>query len=110
MKHYTEKETRKDLREHFTPYAEPEVTVKFANHREFLEDMDMTEAQKQEFLQALWDIVTGFVELGFGTHPTQEAGGQDIDMRTFSTKAAFNTLSSEDDESNKTEWEPRLEG
>ena len=106
MKHYTEKETRKDLREHFAPYAEPEVAVKFANYRELLEDMDMTEAQKEEFLQALWDIVTGFVELGFGTHPTQEAGGQDIEMRTFSTKAAFNALSSDDQENTNNKGEP----
>ena len=110
MKHYTEKETGKDLREHFAPYAEPTVTVEFDNYREFLEGMDMTEAQKEEFLQAMLVIVANFVELGFGTHPAQDAGGQDIDMRSFATKAAFNTLSSEDDKSNKTEGDPAPEG
>jgi len=107
MKHYTEKETGKDLREHFARYAEPEVTVNFANYREFLAEMDMTEAQKEEFLQALWDIVTGFVELGFGTHPVQEAGEQSIDLRTFSTKADFNTLSSDDQQSTNENGGPK---
>ncbi|MCR9123993.1 MAG: hypothetical protein NXH91_17160 [Phyllobacteriaceae bacterium] len=106
MKHYSETKTGKDLREHFAPYAAPEVTVNFANYREFLKDMDMTEDQKAEFLQALWDIVTGFVELGFGTHPTQEAGGQNPEIPTFSTSTNFNLLSSEDNESNDKKGEP----
>ena len=31
-----------------------------------VEDFEMTEAQKVEFLRALWDIMSTFVRLGFG--------------------------------------------
>lgn len=110
MKHYTDKQKRPDLRDAFASYAAPDFTVSFDNYMELLDEMDMTEAQKEEFLQALWEIVTGFVELGFGTHPVQEAGGQEVDMRTFSTKAAFNTLKSEDENSNNTKGGPYPEG
>lgn len=107
MKHYTQKETGKDLREHFANYAEPEVTVNFANYREFLKDIDMTEAEKEEFLQALWDIVSSFVELGFGTHPLQEAGGQNDEISGFATKDTFNTLSFDDAKNTENEGGPR---
>lgn len=33
---------------------------------EHVEDFQMTEAQKVEFLRALWDIMSTFVRLGFG--------------------------------------------
>ena len=33
---------------------------------EHAEDFQMTEAQKVEFLRALWDIMSTFVRLGFG--------------------------------------------
>lgn len=37
----------------------------------FLADVDWTEVQKREFIGALWQIVTSFVDLGFGLHPLQ---------------------------------------
>lgn len=33
---------------------------------EHVEDFEMTEAQKAEFLRTLWDIMSTFVRLGFG--------------------------------------------
>lgn len=38
-----------------------------------LEDSDLTEEQKQEFLQTIWNIIIGFVDLGFGVHPVEQA-------------------------------------
>lgn len=34
----------------------------------YLEDCDLTEAQKVDFLQTLWSIMAAFVELGFTTN------------------------------------------
>ncbi len=35
-------------------------------YRSYVDDFEMTEAQKQAFLRALWDIMSTFVRLGFG--------------------------------------------
>ncbi len=39
----------------------------------YLEDSDLSEAQKREFIETLWSIVVSFVDLGFGIHPLQQA-------------------------------------
>ncbi|MBN9304829.1 MAG: hypothetical protein BGO82_11035 [Devosia sp. 67-54] len=39
----------------------------------YLEDSELTEAQGKELLESLWVIVVGFVDLGFGTSPIQQA-------------------------------------
>lgn len=41
----------------------------------FLEDCDWTEDQKREFIEALWQIVVSFVDLGFELHPVQRVIG-----------------------------------
>ena len=48
------------------------VTVDYKKYAHFLEDTDLSEIQKREFLQALWQIIVGFVDLGFGVHPAQQ--------------------------------------
>lgn len=37
-----------------------------------LADCDWTEEQKVEFIEALWQIVVSFVDLGFDLHPVQQ--------------------------------------
>ena len=54
----------------------------------------MTDAEKEEFLQALWQIIVGFVDLGFGVHPLQEVCGKDAKTGTQSAKDAPNAVSS----------------
>ena len=49
------------------------VTVDYERYEHFLKDTDLSETQKREFLQALWQIIVGFVDLGFGVHPAQQA-------------------------------------
>lgn len=38
----------------------------------YLADCDWTEGQKREFIEALWQIIVSFVDMGFGTHPLQQ--------------------------------------
>ena len=47
----------------------------FCHH---LADCDWTEEQKVEFIEALWQIVVSFVDLGFDLHPVQRV----IDARS----------------------------
>lgn len=57
----------------------PAITVDYAAYAHFLEGSDLSEDQKQALLQSLWNIVVGFVSLGFGVHPAspdREACGQ----------------------------------
>ncbi|MEM8985429.1 MAG: hypothetical protein AAGC95_01790 [Pseudomonadota bacterium] len=53
--------------------SQPIITVDYERYAQFLEDTDLSEDQKREFLQTLWNIVVEFVSLGFGVHPLQQA-------------------------------------
>lgn len=39
----------------------------------FLDDSNLSEAQKIELLQTLWSIMSAFVDLAFGTDPVQQS-------------------------------------
>ena len=41
----------------------PVITVDYEKYGHFLEGSDLTEAQKQEFLQTLWNIIVEFVSV-----------------------------------------------
>jgi len=51
----------------------PVITVDYERYAHFLENADLTEDQKREFLQTLWNIIVEFVSIGFGVHPVQQA-------------------------------------
>lgn len=51
----------------------PVLTLDVSLYEDYLENSDLTDEQKREFLQALWIIMVGFVDLGFGIHPVQQA-------------------------------------
>jgi hypothetical protein len=50
----------------------PAITVDFELYAHYLDDDDLTEDQKREILQAIWNIIVEFVSLGFGVHPAQQ--------------------------------------
>jgi hypothetical protein len=69
----------------------PTLTIDWELYGQYLEDSDLSDAEKRQFLEALWSIVVSFVDLGFGVHPVQQATGdscensceQDAEIRTF---------------------------
>lgn len=49
------------------------VEVDYELYEAMLEDPSMSKADKRLLIDTLWNIVTNFVELGFGVHPVQQA-------------------------------------
>lgn len=96
-----DKTGRDGLKFEFDTSAKPTLSVDVERYQHFLDESDLTEAQKVEFLQSLWNIMMSFVELGFGVHPLQEVCGKDAGTSTLSTDADSDALSldhSQDDE------------
>lgn len=57
-----------------TPAAANSCALTFdaQEYLHFLQDCDWTEDQKHEFIEALWQIIVGFVDMGFDLHPIQQ--------------------------------------
>jgi len=51
------------------------LTIDWELYGQYLEDSDMSDAEKREFIEVLWSIVVSFVDLGLGIHPTQLVTG-----------------------------------
>lgn len=49
------------------------VEVDYELYEAMLDDPSMSKADKRLLIDTLWNIVTSFVELGFGVHPVQQA-------------------------------------
>jgi len=57
-----------------------------------LTDLDLTDTQKHDMLETLFQIVVNFVDLGFGIHPIQQACGQAPENSTDLTISEQNPL------------------
>ena len=55
------------------PASRPVITLDVSLYEAYLAESGMSDNQKHEFLEALWSIIVGFVDLGFGIHPVQQA-------------------------------------
>ena len=64
------------LSERFDASSKPSVSVDVEKYQAYLDSSEMSDSEKEEFLQALWQIILGFVEFGFGVHPVQEVCGK----------------------------------
>lgn len=87
---------RDDLAKSFDASARRVLTVDVTKYQALLDDPNLSQAQKEEFLRALWSIVVTFVELGFGVHPLQEVCGQDSEFSFPSAKKAFDQVKSKE--------------
>jgi hypothetical protein len=90
-----------NLADDFSRSARRILAVDIERYQAFLDGSDMTGAQKEEFLGALWSIMVSFVELGFGVHPLQEVCGKDEPRGPHLAKAAFDRVKSKEPESEK---------
>lgn len=52
------------------------LQIDIEKYQTFLDETDLNEDQKRDVIEALWQIIVAFVDLGFGVHPVQQACGQ----------------------------------
>ncbi len=52
--------------------ARPVLTLDVALYEAMLDDPDISAEERAAFIEALWNIVVCFVDLGFGIHPLQQ--------------------------------------
>jgi hypothetical protein len=50
----------------------PALTLDVARYEAMLADPALSEAERAAFLEVLWEIIVGFVDLGFHIHPLQQ--------------------------------------
>jgi hypothetical protein len=83
----------------------PALTFDPAEYLSFLEDSDWTDSQKREFIEALWVIVIGFVDLGFDLNPV----GKVVDIKGLELDSP-SVVSSEPISNNTDTTEAKLAG
>jgi len=49
------------------------VEIDFERYQQILDDPDLNESDKRQIIEALWQIIVQFVDLGIGVHPLQQA-------------------------------------
>lgn len=84
--------------------APPKLTIDWDLYQDFLEDTDLTDDQKREFIETLWSIMVSFVDLGFGIHPLQQACGQMDEMCTADSSSVIES----EDHNKETVLEPAV--
>jgi hypothetical protein len=50
----------------------PSLTIDWTFYASQLEGSDLSDDQKRELIETLWNIVVSCVDLGFGVHPLQQ--------------------------------------
>lgn len=71
------------------------LTIDYALYERYLDDCDLTDEQKREFLDNLWNFIVCFVDLGFGVHPLQQACEQKFDIAALPSFASDNVVGSD---------------
>jgi hypothetical protein len=77
-------------RDHNQPKSIPSLELDVALYQQYLDGSNLTDAQKQELLHALWTVITEFIFLGFGVNSTQliqDRWGQDEELSTTNVKS-----------------------
>lgn len=54
------------------PHERTSLGIDAAYYQSFLDDLEISKNQKRELIETLWQIVTGFIELGFSVHPLND--------------------------------------
>lgn len=50
----------------------PTLSIDWDLYEQYLEESDLSDEDKREFIETLWSIVVSFVDLGFGIGPESE--------------------------------------
>jgi hypothetical protein len=78
--------------------APPTLTIDWELYGKYLDESDLSDAEKREFLETIWAIVVSAVDLGFGVHPVQQASGniceQQVEIAKFIAEQSASVLTS----------------
>ncbi|GJL99997.1 MAG: hypothetical protein DHS20C07_16770 [Methyloligella sp.] len=87
----------------------PALQLDVEYYQAFLDDEDITDAQKKELIETIWNIVVTFVDLGFGIEPVQQAieAGQNHTQDKSPTDSDFVKRADQADKLNCTNTEPK---
>ena len=78
-----------------TDNSKPQVGFDWRDWLPYLAEADMSEADKQASIEALWSVVIAFVDLGFEAKSPADTCGEAIDLKAALAAAV---LDSETDE------------
>lgn len=76
----------------FDASSKPSIAVDVERYQAYLDGSDLTQAEKEEFLQTLWGIIVSFVEWGYGVHPLQEVCGKEAESGSKTATEAFDAV------------------
>ena len=79
-----------ELRKHRPRILHVDVE-RFQHH---LDNTDLTDAEKAEYLHIIWSTLLEFMDLGYGVHPLQQSCGQDGENASDSRADAADLVSS----------------
>lgn len=51
----------------------PIITFDYDLYAHYMDDEDLTEGEKREFMRSLWNLIVEFMSLGYEIHPLQQA-------------------------------------
>ncbi|MCF6317596.1 MAG: hypothetical protein L3J30_15275 [Marinosulfonomonas sp.] len=78
--------------------APPTLTIDWELYGKYLDESDLTDAEKRAFLETIWAMVVSAIDLGFGVHPVQQAAGniceQQVEIAKFITEQSASVLPS----------------
>ncbi len=56
------------------------LEVDVDRYQAYLDNSDLSDREKHDFLHALWSVIVAFVDLGYGIHPAQSETGEVINL------------------------------
>ena len=51
----------------------PIITLDYDLYAHYLEDSDLSEAEKREFIETMWGFIVDLMSIGYEIHPVQQA-------------------------------------
>jgi len=73
-----------------TQIPRPALRVDWMDWLPYLDDEDISQEQKREWIETVWSIVLAFVDLGFDIKSTPEICGEEIDLHAILTAGVLN--------------------
>jgi RNAse (barnase) inhibitor barstar len=67
----------------FGEKTKPVLSIDYDLYDQYLQDAELSDEERREFLDALWSIIVQFVDLGFGVHPLQQLGDQNAETSSW---------------------------